>query len=136
MVLSTMNVSVQFYLPGWVRGRGLAIYQIVLFGSQAVGAALWGLVAQHLGLVAAHVVAGAVMALAATTLLVKPLLETSTLDRTPTNYWSEPRLAHQPDDDAGPVLISVTYTVAAKDQSDFLEAMRVVRRSRLRTGAV
>jgi MFS family permease len=136
LVLSTMNVSVQFYLPGWVRGRGLAIYQIVLFGSQAVGAALWGFVAQQLGLVVAHVMAAGVMALAATSLAVKPLIETSTLDRTPTNYWSEPRLAHQPDDAAGPVLISVTYTVAVEYHADFLEAMRVVRRSRLRTGAV
>ena len=34
-VLSTMNATLQTFLLGWVRARGLAFYLIVLFGSQA-----------------------------------------------------------------------------------------------------
>jgi high-affinity nickel permease len=34
-VLSTVNATLQTFLPGWVRARGLAFYLIVLFGSQA-----------------------------------------------------------------------------------------------------
>ena len=41
-VLSTMNASLQLFLPEWVRGRGLSVYLTVLFGSQAIGAVVWG----------------------------------------------------------------------------------------------
>ena len=34
-VLSTMNASLQLFLPEWVRARGLSVYLTVLFGSQA-----------------------------------------------------------------------------------------------------
>jgi len=44
-VLAGMNAALQLFLPGWVRARGLSIYQIVLFGVQAFAALLWGLVA-------------------------------------------------------------------------------------------
>ena len=49
-VLSTVNAAMQLFLPGWVRARGLSAYQIVVFGGQALGSLLWGLVAGQLGL--------------------------------------------------------------------------------------
>ena len=48
-VLSTMNASLQLFLPQWVRARGLSVYLTVLFGSQAVGAVVWGVVAAPKG---------------------------------------------------------------------------------------
>src|SRR5258706_216265 len=54
-VLSTVNATLQTFLPGWVRARGLAFYLIVLFGSQALGAAIWGVVAGRVGLTATFV---------------------------------------------------------------------------------
>jgi MFS family permease len=136
MMFNTGHVSAQFYLPGWVRGRGLAIYQMVMFGSQAVGAAVWALVAEIAGLVAAHLVAAVMMALAVLAVLLRPLTETSSVDRTPVTSGPRPELALRPDDDDGPVLLSLTYKVAAEHHAAFLEAMQAVRRSRLRTGAV
>ena len=50
-VLSSINAALQLFLPAWVRARGLGIYQMVLFGAQAGGAVLWGLLASPLGLV-------------------------------------------------------------------------------------
>jgi hypothetical protein len=38
--------------------------------------------------------------------------------------------------DAGPVLVTTTYTVAAEVEEQFLEAMGALRLSRLRTGAI
>jgi MFS family permease len=136
MVFNTGHVSAQYYLPAWVRGRGLAIYQMVMFGSQAVGAAVFGVAADLAGLVAAHLLAAFVMALAVAALLLSPLAETSNVDRTPTTYGPDPDLALQPDDDAGPVLLSLTYTVEEGRHAEFLEVMQAVRRSRLRNGAV
>ena len=34
--------ALQLFLPRWVRGHGLSVYQMVLFGAQAAGAAIWG----------------------------------------------------------------------------------------------
>src|SRR5215472_16676517 len=57
-VLASLNVSAQTVLPDWVRGRGLAVYVTVFFGTLTIGSALWGLTAEHLGLPAAHYLAG------------------------------------------------------------------------------
>ena len=54
--------KLQFFLPGWVRAHGLAVYQVVFFGAQAAGAVAWGLIAGRLGLIVAFLVAAAVMA--------------------------------------------------------------------------
>ena len=43
--VATLNVSAQLSLPDWVRGRGLAMYMTVVFGSMALGSSPWGQVA-------------------------------------------------------------------------------------------
>ena len=42
---NSMTVAAQLLLPDWVRARGMAIHQMALMGSIALGAALWGQVA-------------------------------------------------------------------------------------------
>ena len=67
-VIVSTNAALQLFLPGWVRARGLAAYQMVLFGSQAVGAFCWGLVAEYGGLGLTFLfAAGALLAAAAAT---------------------------------------------------------------------
>src|SRR5207302_8557692 len=39
-VLSGVKAELQLFLPAWVRGRALSIYQTVMYGSQAFGALL------------------------------------------------------------------------------------------------
>ena len=56
-VIATLNVSAQLALPAWVRGRGLAILATVQFAGLAIGSAVWGRVAQAIGLTAAHTIA-------------------------------------------------------------------------------
>ena len=110
-VLSSLGAATQVFLPGWVRARGLSMQQIVFMGGQAVGALVWGLLAQYTGLVTAFAVASALMALGATTIAVLPLHDTEGVDRTPAVYWPEPQLVTEPDPDEGPVLITLTFTV-------------------------
>jgi hypothetical protein len=109
--------------------------QIVFMGGQAVGAAIWGLVAQHTGLVTEFAVASAAMALGAATIAVLPLHDTEGIDRSSTVYWPEPQLFTEPEADEGPVLITLTFTVPPENVAPFLEAMQRVRSSRRRTGA-
>ena len=135
-VLSSVNAALQLFLPGWVRARGLSVYQTVLFGAQAAGAAGWGVVAGAAGLVPAFLAAAIMMAAGAATIRFWPFLDTAGMDRSPAVYWPDPQLVVDADSVAGPVVVQNTYTVAAAREQPFLQAMVQVRRSRLRTGAI
>jgi MFS family permease len=49
-LLSSFNTSIQVSVPSWVRGRALAFYLLVFFGSMAGGGVLWGTVAEFIGI--------------------------------------------------------------------------------------
>ena len=135
-VLANLNAEIQLFLPRWVRVRGLGTYQSVVFGGQAVGAFVWGVVAGRIGLVATFLVTAVVTAAGAATVRFWPLLQTRHLNQDPGLPWPEPQLAAEPNRAAGPVVVEVTYTVAPANEPAFLEAMPALRRSRMRTGAV
>jgi predicted MFS family arabinose efflux permease len=132
---STLNAELQLFLPVWVRARGLAVLLVTFFGAQAVGALVWGLVAERAGLQATLLIAAVVLLASVAAGVVWPVPDIAHLDRRPAVYWSEARLAFDPEPDAGPVLVTVEYTVAPEREAAFLEAMDHLRRSRLRTGA-
>jgi MFS family permease len=134
-VLTGLNATMQLFLPGWVRARGLSFAQLVLFGGQAAGSLLWGLVAEAAGLRAAFVAAAALLLAGAATVRRAPLLDTRGMDRDPAAYWPDPELAFEPDPDSGPVLVTVTYTVPPERAEAFRAEMVRVGRSRRRTGA-
>jgi len=133
-VLAILNVSAQTVLPDWVRGRGLAVYVTVFFGTLTIGSALWGLVAEHLGLPAAHYLAGggALVALWATRRW--KLQSGPAADLTPSMHWPEPVLPAGADQNAGPVLVTVEYHVAAENREAFLAALVPLARERRRDG--
>jgi MFS family permease len=135
-VMSSLNSGLQLALPNWVRARGLAYYLVVFQGAQAVGAVIWGAVADRTSVTTALLVAAAVLAVAAVAGLRTPMPDTSRLDRTPSAHWPAPQLSLSPNADDGPVLVTVTYRVPEDDAVDFTEAMRHVGRSRRRTGAL
>ncbi len=43
------NVATQTLLPSWVRARGMAVHQMVFFGSLTIGQTMWGVVADGIG---------------------------------------------------------------------------------------
>jgi len=134
-VLSDINAELQLFLPAWVRARGLSVYQMVLFGAQALGALVSGAIAEPLGLTATFVIAAAAMLAGLATIRFWPLIETSAMDRSARAYWPEPALVFETAPDSGPVVVKNVYTVATDNEPAFLEAMTRVRQSRLRTGA-
>lgn len=94
-----------------------------------------GAVAQWFGLVPTFVAAAVVMAAGAATVRIWPLPDVADWDRSSAVYWPEPELAYQPDPQEGPVLVTVRYVVPREHESEFLDAMELVRLGRLRTGA-
>ena len=134
-VLANLNATMQLFLPGWVRARGLSTYQIVFIGGQGVAALVWGVLADQFGLVAVFLAAAGLMVAGAASLRWWPLRDIEGMDRGEAMYWPEPHLDFEPDPDDGPVLVTVTYRVPEDRETRFLEAMEAVRRSRRRTGA-
>jgi MFS family permease len=135
VVLATLNVSAQVALPEWVRGRGLAAYVAVFFGTMSVGSLLWGYLASRIGLMPAQCAAAA-GALLAMVLTRRWRLGTGPeADLTPSMHWPAPVLAEPSQADAGPVMVSVEYKVSAANRAEFLAALAPVAHERLRDGA-
>jgi MFS family permease len=132
--LSTVNAALQLFLPRWVRARGLSVYQMILFGAQAAGAAIWGVVAVVAGLVPAFLISAGVMAAGAATLRFWPFHPIEDMDRSMVRWPEQQPLSADPGDAL--VLVRTTYTIAADKEQQFLSAMARLRQSRRRTGAV
>jgi hypothetical protein len=112
----------------------LSVYQMVLFGAQAAGALIWGVVAGAAGLVPAFLISAAVMAVGTATLWFWPFHQIAGMDRSPVR-WPEPQLLLSADRGSRLVLVRITYTIATDKEQPFLRAMIRLRQSRLRTGA-
>jgi MFS family permease len=134
-VLASLNVSAQLALPDWVRGRGLAMYVTVFFGTMTLGSVLWGELANEVGLRWAHLVAAAGAVLAVPLTWAWRLQTGPGLDLTPSMHWPEPVVAADVEIDAGPVLVSVQYLVDPEKRDAFLRAVDGVAAERKRDGA-
>jgi len=133
--VANLNVSAQFALPEWVRGRGLALYVTVFFGAMTLGAGLWGQVAALAGVPGAlfSAAAGALVAIALTR---RWKLQTAAgADLTPSMHWPAPVVSGEVEHDAGPVMVTIEYQVDAKNRGEFLDAVELLSRARRRDGA-
>ena len=72
--LTTLTVAAQTVLPQSMRARGLAMYLVILIGSQALGSLVWGVVASRFGLVASLTASAVLLVMAALSVGVLPLL--------------------------------------------------------------
>ena len=136
LFISLINAQVQNQAPDWVRARVLAIFTLVYMGSFALGSAAWGAVAQQAGIRSALIYSGVgTIASAALVLFVK--LPDSIPDLSPWHHWRMPILAKGDENDlaAGPMLVTVEYTVIPEQRAEFVEAMNQYARIRRRDGA-
>jgi len=101
----------------------------------AVGAAIWGSVADAIGLVPTLLVAAVVLAAASLAGLVLAVPDTP-LDRSVSMHWAAPTMVLDVPETGGPVLVTIEYRVPPHNADLFIESMREMGRSRLRTGAL
>jgi MFS family permease len=134
--LSSLNVAVQTVVPSWVQGRALSVYMLIFYAGLAGGSALWGWVADHLGVAQSLLisVAGMIVGLVAT--LRFHLKSGEGLNLSPSRQWPTLIVHHEPEPERGPVLITVDYEVDPARAAEFARAMDEVRRIRLRDGAL
>lgn len=134
-VLANLNVSAQVALPDWVRGRGLAMYVCVFFGSMTLGSVVWGGMAEYAGLPLTHFIAAA-GALLAIPLTWRWKLQTGEgIDLSPSMHWPEPIITSAVQADAGPVMVTVEYRINPVAREAFLAAMEQLSHERKRDGA-
>ena len=136
-MVSTLILAAQLGAAAWVRGRTLAVSTLSLFGSFAVGALLWGIVANELGIKLALTAAGGGLLLGLGLMPRFRLAVTEGVDLDPARSWEPPVAAENLSADAGPVLITVEYTLEPAQRAAFAKALRrLVRPIRRRDGAV
>jgi len=135
-LLSSLNVAVQTAVPSWVSGRALSVYMLIFYGGLALGSALWGAVADRLGVSRSLLLsaAGIVVGLVATFRF--HLRSGEGLNLAPSRQWPAPIVKHELEPERGPVLVTVEYRIDPQRAAEFAAAMREVRRIRRRDGAM
>jgi MFS family permease len=135
MALSLFNVTIQLSTPRWVVGRVLALYQTGVFGGMAAGSWAWGAIAENFGTDRGMFVAAGLLILGAMAGVIVPLPDSTDLNLDPLNTFREPSLRLDLKQRSGPIMILVDYEIAQNDVPEFLAAMSVRRRIRIRDGA-
>lgn len=133
--LNTFSVAAQSAFPNWVRARSSAIYLVAVQGAFALGALAWGRALSDWGATPTLLTASALMLAALSLQRWWPISHVEKLDLTPSNHWREHELITEPAPEDGPVLITVEYIIDPGDEIRFREAMRSLRKVRLRDGA-
>jgi len=135
-VLSALNISAQTSTPAWVRARVLAIYLLVFTGGLAGGSALWGFIAVRVGISNALLLSA--MGLIAGLLLTwrYRLVGKKGLSLAPSLHWPEPVVVIDANANEGPAITTIEYKIDPKTAEQFLQAMKEMKRIRLRDGAI
>lgn len=139
--LATLNVAAQSSLPDWVRGRGLAIFLTVFFGSLSLGSTLWGTLATTLSLSLALQISAGIMVLA-TLLTYRVSLDSNQEDDlSPSMHWPAPIVDHEFSEDSNsvnersPVMVTIEYRIEKVDHNRFLGLMQELKLARMQLGA-
>jgi MFS family permease len=141
--MSSINTSVQLAVPPWITARALGSYMMTFQGGMALGAILWGFIAEHSSTPAALTAASAGMLLTLPLIHRFKILQGPVPDFSPYQYRRPapalvgvPSQAADPDHNEGPVRISVDYRIPLESYATFLRAIYDLRGVRLRDGAI
>lgn len=135
-VNATISTVVQTYAANWVRARVASVYLLVLMGSMALGGALWGALAQYLGLQQSLLLSASSIFLGLFLTRGGAIEMGREADFADAQQTDKPMLvtegvAHGD----GPVCIEVGYRVDAAGREAFLRVVYAVGQTRRRNGA-
>jgi len=133
IVPTNFNIATQRSVPAWVKGRAIAMYMTVLFGSFALAGAIWGRVADYVGISNASLIAGVCILIGLVLVIPFPLTRARGQDFTPVGV-PVPDSSSAPT--TGPLAMHLTYHVSSAQVTDFTRVMHAkIRGLRLRNGA-
>jgi MFS family permease len=131
----TLYSTVQLSSPRWVLSRCIAIYQTFVFGGNALGSLIWGMLAGWQGTPLSLAVAAAFMVAGSILGVFFKVVSPADDSTAPALQWVAPSPAVNLTNESGPILTTIRWRVRAEDVPGFLEAMREKRRVRKRDGA-
>jgi MFS family permease len=135
-LVSTVMTVLQVVLPAWIRGRGVAVYLLGLQGSFAIGALLWGTVAEQTSLQTAFIAAGIVMAISAVLLTRLRLSQYMDINTDMVQIMPDPPTVTSVHDDDGPILLTAQWQIDPARRDKFVTAMESVQRALRQKGAL
>jgi MFS family permease len=134
LVANSVTIAAQLALPDWLRARGMSIYQMAIMGATALGAYIWGKLAELTSVPVSLAAGGASMVVVS--LLIRSRTLELAADLTPTHPFDEPVPALPIELDAGPVMVTIEYLVDPARRAEFSAIMAETRSARMRAGAV
>ncbi len=135
-VANSLTTSAQLSLPSWVRARAMSLYQMSLMGGSALGAAIWGKLATNTN-VSVSIIFSAIFGLLALIAIRKLHIDGKTSeDLSPVCPLERPNPSWDIDLEAGPVMISIEYSINKSKIESFKKLMGKARISRLKQGAL
>ena len=135
-VANSLTVTAQFSLPSWIRARAMSFYQMSLMGGSALGAAVWGKVADHTGVVTSLNLA-AVFGLASMFYIIKLVITAQDdTDLAPVCPLERPKPSKAIDHFEGPVMISIEYHIDASRLEEFKKIIHQTKVARIKQGAL
>lgn len=133
LVLTNLHYCAQAMVPDWVRSRVLGIYMLTFFLSVFVGSTTWGAVAGQLGVPQTFLVSGVFLIVAC---VLPASQELTPQKHEPSGHWPEPEVAKPTPPGAGPVLVTVDYTIEPEKALAFRQTMREIRMLRFQNGVL
>ncbi len=135
-LVSTVMIVLQVVLPAWIRGRGVAVYLLALQGSFAIGALLWGSLAEQTSLQTALITAGIAMAISSVLLTRLPLSRYMDINTDMVQIMPDAPTVTSVHDDDGPILLTAQWEIDIERRDEFVAAMAPVRRALKQKGAL
>ncbi len=111
LCLASLNITVQFLAPRWVIARALSMYQSAMAAGWAVGAWMWGHVADHVGLKTTMLLAAAFTIGNLLLGFRRPLASTTNEELTTVELGNTPDVAMELTQRSGPMIIEMDYDV-------------------------
>ena len=135
-LISTVMTVLQIVLPPWIRGRGVAVYLLAVQGSFAVGALVWGAVAEQTSLETALTSAGITMGIGAVLLTRLRLGRYMDINTDMVQIVPAPPAVTSVHDEDGPILLTAVWQIEPDQRDEFVAAMAPVRIALKRNGAL
>ena len=133
--MSLFNVTIQLSSPRWIVGRTLSLHHTGVYGGLALGSATAGFLADKYDIPTALYVASTILICGGLIGFLIPLPQVTGFDLDPSEKFKEPHLALDLQGRSGPIAISIEYEITENDRQEFLTAMAIRRRNRIRDGA-
>jgi MFS family permease len=135
IIPTNFNTATQKSVPLWVKGRAISFYLTVLFGSFALGGAIWGRVTTHWSIHTSLFVGGESMLAMLVLAIWFPLTLNEGKDLSSARIGPPGEDVLGPRVGSGPVVLTMKYILPEHRVPGFTDLLHDLRQTRLRNGA-